>query len=117
MTTDITRSNGNGRMSQIVEHGGILYLSGQVGNPQTSVVEQTLEVLGKVDALLQAAGTDKSRILSATIWLADMTDFQAMNAVWDDWVIDGQEPARACGEAKLAHADMRVEIMIIAAKA
>lgn len=115
MTTDIHRSLGNGRMSQIVKHNGVVYLSGQVADPTKSITDQTHEVLAKIEDMLAKAGSNKSRILSATIWLANMTDFQDMNAVWDEWVSAGQEPTRACGEAKLAHPDMRVEIMITAA--
>lgn len=116
MSNTITRDQSNGRMSKSVEHANVIYLSGQVGDPQSNISDQTREVLGKIEDLLASAGSDKNRILSATIWLSDMDDFAAMNEVWDAWVSAGQEPARACGEAKLACPELKVEIMIIAAK-
>ena len=81
-----------------------------------SVTEQTKEILAKIDALLAEAGTDKSKALMANIWLTDMSTFQEMNAVWDAWVSDGNTPARATVEAKLAAAPFKVEIAVIAAK-
>ena len=103
------------RMSQAVIHGSTVYLAGQVGAPGKSVTEQTQAVLASVDRLLKEAGSDKSKLLQAIIWLADMKDFAEMNAVWDKWV-DGQNaPARATGEAKLATPDYLVEIIITAA--
>lgn len=115
MTSSIKRSHGNGRMSQLVQHNGTVYLAGQVAEPGKSVTVQTKGVLDKIDALLAEAGSDKEHILSATIWLADMADFAEMNAVWDAWVSPGHEPTRACGGAPLANADLKVEIMIVAA--
>ena len=103
-------------MSQIVVHNGVVHLAGQVGEPGASVADQTRACLEKVDALLADAGSDRSRILSTTIWLADMGDFAEMNAVWDEWVPAGHAPARACGEAKLALPDLAVEVMVIAAQ-
>jgi enamine deaminase RidA (YjgF/YER057c/UK114 family) len=113
--TDITRHHTTARMSQIVLHGDTIYLAGQVGDGDT-VAAQTQSCLDKVDMLLGEVGVDKTRILQSTIWLADMSDFAEMNAVWDAWVPEGQAPARACGEAKLARADLRVEILVIAAR-
>lgn len=113
----ITRLHGGPRMSQIVTHNGTIYLAGQVGKPEDGVAAQTQTCLEKIDALLAEAGSDKTRILQATIWLADMADFADMNAVWDAWVPAGNTPARACGEAKLATPDYRVEFMITAAQA
>lgn len=113
--TDITRHHTTARMSQIVLHGDTIYLAGQVGDGDT-VAAQTQSCLDKVDALLGEAGVDKTRILQSTIWLADMNDFAEMNTVWDAWVPEGQAPARACGEAKLAREDLRVEIIVIAAR-
>lgn len=113
--TDITRHHTTARMSQIVLHGDTIYLAGQVGDGDT-VAAQTQSCLDKVDALLGEVGVDKTRILQSTIWLADMSDFAEMNTVWDAWVPKGQAPARACGEAKLARADLRVEIIVIAAR-
>jgi enamine deaminase RidA (YjgF/YER057c/UK114 family) len=113
--TAITRHDTNQRMSQAVIHGATVYLAGQVGAPGESVTAQTQAVLEKIDALLAKAGTDRTRILQATIWLADMADFPAMNAVWDAWVPQGHAPARATGESKLATPDYKVEIIVIAA--
>ncbi|WP_299850859.1 RidA family protein [uncultured Roseovarius sp.] len=114
--SNIERIQVGDRMSQIVIHGDTIYLAGQVGEPGTSVENQTRDCLDNVDELLAEAGSDKSRILSATIWLADMTDFDEMNAVWDAWVPKGLAPARACGEAKLALPEFAIEVMIVAAK-
>jgi enamine deaminase RidA (YjgF/YER057c/UK114 family) len=104
------------RMSQAVIHGDTVYLAGQVGAPGKSIAEQTQAVLASIDLLLAEAGTDKSKLLSATIWLADMRDFSAMNAVWDAWVDPANPPARATGEAKLATPEYLVEIIVIAAR-
>lgn len=103
------------RMSQAVIHGSTVYLAGQVGAPGESVAVQTAAVLEQVDRLLAEAGGDKARILSATIWLADMADFADMNSVWDAWVDSANPPARATGEARLAHPDYKVEIIVVAA--
>ncbi len=111
----ITRFETGPRMSQAVIHGQTAYLAGQVGAPGKSVTEQTRSVLAEVDRLLQVAGTDKTRLLYAQIWLADIADFAEMNAVWDAWVPQGDAPARATGEAKLATPDYRVEIIVTAA--
>lgn len=113
--TEITRHHSTPRMSQIVTHGDTVYLAGQVGDGST-VAAQTQSCLDKVDTLLAEVGSDKSRILQTTIWLADMADFAEMNDVWDAWVAEGQAPARACGEAALARPDLRVEVMVIAAR-
>ena len=112
---DIKRIECGNRMSMAVVHNGIAYLAGQVGKPGESVTEQTREVLAQVDRLLAEAGSDKTRILTAQIWLADMADFAEMNAVWDAWVPQGHCPARATGEAKLATPDYKVEIIVTAA--
>lgn len=115
--SDITRTHSNGRMSQIVTHGDTVYLAGQVAAPGASVTEQTRQILAQIDTLLAEAGSDKTQILQAVIWLASMDDFAEMNAVWDGWVAQGHEPARACGEAKLATPEFRVEMIITAARA
>lgn len=115
--TDITRSHIGERMSQIVKHNGTIYLAGQVGNPGDSMADQTKTCLDNIDRLLAEAGSDKTRILQTTIWLADMKDFAEMNAVWDAWVPQGHTPARAAGESKLATPDYLVEFMVIAAEA
>lgn len=114
--SDITRIDTGIRMSQAVIHNGTVYLAGQVGEPGTSVTEQTKAILAKIEAQLAEAGSDKTKILQAIIWLADMTDFAEMNAVWDAWVAPGHAPARACGEAKLATPEYTVEIIIVAAQ-
>lgn len=106
------------RMSQAVIHGETVYLSGQVaidarGAP---VADQTKNILERIDALLAEAGTDKSKLLTATIWLSDMSGFEEMNGVWDAWVAPGETPCRACVESKLAFPDFTVEIQVIAAR-
>lgn len=103
------------RMSQAVVHGNTVYLAGQVGAPGESVAAQTQAVLDHVDRLLAAAGSDKSRILSATVWLADAADFAEMNSAWDNWVDRNNPPARATGETRLAAPEYKVEIIVIAA--
>lgn len=113
----ITRFETGARMSQAVVHNGTVYLAGQVGEPGSDVATQTKQVLAQVDRLLALAGSDKTKILSAQIWLADMADFQKMNAVWDGWVAAGHAPARATGESKLAGPEYFVEIIITAAQA
>ena len=106
------------RMSKAVVHGNTVYLAGIVAdNPKgKSVVEQTKDIVGQIDALLAKAGSDKSKLLSANIYLADMATFAEMNSVWDTWVSSGNTPARATVEAKLATPDYKVEIMVVAAK-
>lgn len=102
-------------MSQAVVHNQTVYLAGQVGAPGESVTEQTRAVLAQIERLLREAGSDKSRILSATIWLADMADFAEMNVVWDAWIGGQDAPARATGESKLAAPEYKVEIIVVAA--
>ena len=99
----------------MVKYNDTIYLAGQVGSPTNSVADQTRDCLEKVDALLAEAGSSREQMLQATIWLADMADFAAMNEVWDAWVPEGQAPTRACGEAKLATPELLVEVIIIAA--
>lgn len=106
------------RMSQAVAHGGMVYLAGQVAveTKGRSVREQTTEILGRIDALLAAAGSDKRKLLSASVWLADIGTFAEMNGVWDAWVSPGNTPARACVEARLAAPQYLVEIAVVAAR-
>ena len=106
------------RMSQIVIHGDTVYLAGQVADNAEgdSAADQTRSILGKIDSLLAEAGSDNSKILSATIWLSDMRDFAAMNEAWDAWMPEGSAPARACVEAKLAAQKFIVEIGVIAGR-
>ncbi|EKF44580.1 RidA family protein [Nitratireductor indicus] len=115
--SEITRLETGARMSQAVVNNGTIYLAGQVGEPGTSVTEQTKAILAQVDDLLARCGSDKTRILSATIWLASMDDFAEMNAVWDGWVAPGHAPARATGESRLATPEYKVEIIIVASVA
>jgi enamine deaminase RidA (YjgF/YER057c/UK114 family) len=104
------------RMSQAVVHGNTVYLAGQVAHDPTADVRgQTVQVLASIDRLLAAAGTDKTRILSATIYLADIGTFAQMNAAWDAWVPQGHAPARATVEARLAAPQYKVEIQVLAA--
>lgn len=105
------------RMSQAVIHNGVVYTAGQVAAdaPGESMTRQTRNVLDRIEALLSEAGSDKSKLLSATIWLSDMADFEEMNAVWDSWVSKSDAPARACVESRLAAPEFAVEISIIAA--
>ncbi|EBA16813.1 endoribonuclease L-PSP family protein [Roseobacter sp. SK209-2-6] len=110
----IERIETSARMSKIVKHNGVAYLCGQVGDGAT-VTEQTRDCLSRVDALLEKAGSSPDQMLQAVIWLANMADFAEMNAVWDAWIPEGQAPARACGEAKLAHPELKVEIIVTAA--
>ena len=114
----IERKQTNQRMSQIVIHGDTVYLAGQVAKnaPGASVTEQTKDILATIDSLLAEAGTDKSKLLSATIWLASIGDFDEMNSVWDTWISPGNAPARACVEARLASSKFTVEIGLIAAR-
>lgn len=115
----ITRHHTNDRMSQITVHGDTVYLAGQVAQsaPGASAADQTRAILDQIDALLGEVGSDKSKILSATIWLCSMDDFAEMNAVWDDWAKGGNAPCRACVESpRLAAPQFTVEIGIIAAK-
>lgn len=111
----ITRYGTGPRMSEAVSYNGILWVAGQVGTAGDDVTAQTHTCLAEVDRILAAAGTDKTRILSVQIWLADIADFPKMNAVWDQWVPAGHTPARATGEAKLATPDYLVEVIVTAA--
>ena len=114
---DIKRIECGPRMSQAVICNGMIWLAGQVGEAGTSVTEQTRTILAGIDRLLAEAGSDKTRIVLAQIWMADMADFAEMNAVWDAWVPQGHCPARATGEAKLATPDYKVEIIVTAVQA
>ncbi|MBV9564073.1 MAG: RidA family protein [Bradyrhizobium sp.] len=106
------------RMSQVVVHGNTVYLAGVVANKAKgeSVTRQTEEILSIIEGHLAKAGSDKSKLLSATIYITDMKNFAEMNAVWDAWVSPGNTPARATVEARLAAPPYHVEIMVTAAK-
>ena len=114
----IERLHSGERMSQVVIHGDTVYLAGQVAQDAKGapVAEQTKNILDRIDGLLAEAGTDKSKVLSATIWLADIGTFKDMNGVWDAWVSAGNAPARACVESKLAAPQFTVELGVIAAR-
>lgn len=106
----------NHRMSQAVVHGNTVYLSGQVASDASAGMQgQTEQILQGIDKLLAKAGTDKSHILSATIWITDMAEFQGMNTAWDAWVVPERTPARACVTGNLAKPEWKVEIMVTAA--
>lgn len=102
------------RSSKVVKHNGVAYITGQVGEGAT-IQEQTIECLLRVDAMLTLAGSSREQMLRATIWLADMSDFDGLNEIWNAWVPEGHAPARACGEAKLARAELKVEVIVDAA--
>jgi enamine deaminase RidA (YjgF/YER057c/UK114 family) len=115
----IERIQGGPRMSQAVIHNKTVYLSGQVaaGAPGANVTTQTREILTAIDRLLALANTDKSRILSATIWLTDMGTFAEMNRVWESWVVPGATPARATVlSPHLAATEFKIEIAVVAAQ-
>ncbi len=115
---DIQRIETGKRMSMAVIHDGIVHLAGVVGKPGGDVAQQTRDCLAEIDRLLALAGSDRTRILRAQIWLADIArDYAAMNAAWDAWVPAGHAPARATGEAKLATPEYVVEIIVTAAQA
>ena len=115
MNKDIKRIGTGARMSEAVCYNGIVWVAGQVGNPGESVTDQTRTCLAEVDRILAEAGTDKTRILSTQIWLADISTFGQMNAVWDTWVPAGHTPARATGVAKLATPEYLVYVIVTAA--
>ena len=112
----IKRINVGKRLSEAVIHGDTIYLAGEVPDDTSKdITGQTAEVLAKIDELLEQAGSDKTKILSAQIFLPDMKDFAGMNVAWEKWVVPGQTPARATIEARLANPAYKVEIMCIAA--
>jgi enamine deaminase RidA (YjgF/YER057c/UK114 family) len=114
---DLLRVDPGPRMSSAIIHEGRVFLAGKVAERSKgrSVREQTADILSEIDAVLKKAGTDKTRILTANIWLSDISTFGEMNAVWDAWVVPGRTPARATVEAKLAAPEYKVEIMVTAA--
>ena len=114
----ITRLHSGPRMSQAVVHADTVYLAGQVAQNARgqSVTAQTEDICAAIDSLLAEAGSDKSKLLSATIWITDMRTFAEMNAVWDAWIDPANPPARACVESRLAAPGFDVEIGVIAAK-
>jgi enamine deaminase RidA (YjgF/YER057c/UK114 family) len=114
---EITRHHVGPRMSQAVEHGGVVYLAGQVADdPKADITVQTQQVLAKIDKLLNECGSSKSKLLWAQLWVTDMRNFQAMNAVWDAWIDPDNPPVRAGLCSALANQQYLVEIMVMAAK-
>ncbi|MBQ4849156.1 RidA family protein [Pseudoalteromonas sp. MMG013] len=113
---NIERKQTNQRMSRTVIHNNTIYLCGQVCSDATKgITEQTQTMLDKVDILLTEANSDKYHLLSATVYISDMTYFKEMNAVWDSWVPQGHAPARACVQAAMARPELLVEVSIVAA--
>ena len=113
----IRRIDPGPRMSEASVLGDRIYCSGMIPEDTAQdITGQVKQALGEIDALLKRGGSDKSKILSAVIWLADIGDFAAMNAVWDAWVVPGQTPARATVQAKLNDSKMKIEIMVVAAR-
>lgn len=112
----ITRYDAGPRMAEMTVHNGVAYLAGQIAEDGTQdITGQTRQVLAAIDALLARAGSDKTKVLRAQIFLADLADFAAMNAVWEGWVVPGQTPARATVQAALAKPEWKIEIVITAA--
>lgn len=112
----IQRFDTGPRMSEMTVHNGVAYLAGQVAEDDSlDISGQTREVLAQIDALLARAGSDRSKLLRAQIFLADLADFAAMNAVWEQWVLPGHTPARATVQAALANPKWKVEIVVTAA--
>ena len=114
----IQRIDTGARMSKAVIHGDTVHLAGLIGDKTLggSVAEQTREILALIDGFLAKAGTDKSKLLTATIWLSDIRTVDELNTVWDAWVVPGQAPARACIEARLQGPEKKVEIQVTAAR-
>ncbi|MFI8479587.1 RidA family protein [Pseudomonas sp. NPDC078700] len=112
----ITRLETSARMSRVVVHNNTAYLCGQVAEDRSAgIEEQTQTMLAKVDALLKSVNSSREHILSATIYIKDMSQFAAMNSIWDSWVPSGFAPARACVEASMASPELLVEISVVAA--
>jgi enamine deaminase RidA (YjgF/YER057c/UK114 family) len=113
----IIRHHTNERSSKIVIHNKTIYLTGQVAKDRDSdITTQTQQVLDKIEALLEEVGSNKNRILSAQVWLSNIAHFAAMNLVWNKWIDEGNQPARATIEARLAAPELLVEISVIAAE-
>lgn len=112
----IQRFDAGPRMAEMTVHNGVAYLAGQIAEDASQdITGQTRQVLAAIDALLARAGSDKTKVLRAQIFLADLADFAAMNAVWETWVVPGQTPARATVQAALAKPEWKVEIVVTAA--
>ena len=115
---EIERFGVGKRLTDFIVHGDKIHFSGYVAEEAAgkSVTEQTRDILAQIDGSLAEAGSDKSKLIEATIWLADMATFGEMNAVWDAWVAPGRPPTRACVEARLASPQYAVEIRVLAAR-
>ena len=114
--SEVRRIDPGPRLSEASIHGDRLYLSGMIPEDTSlDITGQVKQALAEIDALLKRGGSDKTKILSAVIWLSDIGDFAAMNAVWDAWVVPGEAPARATVQARLNDPKMKVEIMVVAA--
>lgn len=114
--TEIKRIDQNQRRSRALVHNGIIYTSGQVPDDMTlDIAGQAKQVLAKIETLVTDAGSEKSRILTAQVWLRTMDDFAAFNAVWDAWVVQGSTPTRCCGKVEMNNPKCRVEILVTAA--
>lgn len=114
--SNIVRIDVGPRMSEAVTLGNRIYCSGMIPEDTSlDITGQVRQALAEIDSLLAKGGSDKTKILTATIWLSDISDFAAMNKVWDAWVVPGQTPARATVEARLNDPNMKVEIMVVAA--
>ncbi|WP_341667005.1 RidA family protein [Alcaligenes sp. SDU_A2] len=112
---NIERYHSNQRMSQIVACGPTVYLAGQVAqDPSQDIEGQTRQVLAQIETLLTQAGSHRSQLLTVTIWLADIQDFQHMNKIWDAWVDTANPPARACVQSPLARSELKVEMQVTA---
>ncbi len=111
----IQRFDTGPRMSEMTVHQGVAYLAGQIAEAGGDIGTQTRQVLAEIDALLARAGSDKSRILRAEIFMADLAEFSGMNAEWETWVVPGHTPARATVQAKLARPEWKIEIVVTAA--
>ncbi|WP_201697816.1 RidA family protein [Paraburkholderia hiiakae] len=115
MSNDIQRLQTNARMSQVVIAGGVVYLSGQVPDTAGAPIDvQATEILTRIDKLLASAGVDKTRVLTANVWLSDPKHFDAFNAVWEAWVAQGHAPTRACVQALLMRPGLDVEVAVTA---
>ena len=115
--TDIRRIDPGPRMSEAVVKGNRIYCSGMIPEDTSlDITGQVKQALSEIDSLLAKGGSDKTKILTATIWLAEIGDFAAMNAVWDAWVVSGQTPARATVQARMNDPKLKVEIMVVAAR-
>jgi enamine deaminase RidA (YjgF/YER057c/UK114 family) len=113
---NLQRFDVGARLSEMAVHNGVAYLAGQVAGDNTQDISgQTRQVLAAIDALLARAGTDKSRLLMCQIFIADLKDFPAMNAVWEAWVVPGHTPPRATVQAALAKPEWKVEMVVTAA--